>query len=135
MSSIVKKKKVKAKTKAKKVKKACPPKKPKLKRACPKKPCLKPNILKDCRSNVAFILNDNRKLRNIVHLIDELENMNDDVFYSHVTEFKNDFSNWFRDVFKDDVIADELHLINDRFETQRALLKHTMRTLLKGVKK
>jgi len=130
---VVKKKKVKAKKTKKSVKKACPKKPKKVKRACPKKPCPKA-ILKECRKSVAFVLEDGRKLKNIVHLIDELETMSDEVFYSHVNEFKNDFSNWLRDVLKEDVVADELQLVNNRFDTQRTLLKHVVRKFIEAKK-
>jgi len=89
-----------------------------------------PKVLRKCRADVAFVLNDGRKLRSLIHLIDELENMPDDVFSHHVNEFKNDFSNWIKGVFKDDVLADDLQLVNDRLEAQRVLLKHVVRSLL-----
>ena len=91
----------------------------------------KPKVLKECKAELAFVLNDGRQLKSLVHLIDELENMPDEVFNHHVNEFKNDFSSWIRDVFKDDILADELQLVNDRLETQRTLLKHTVRSFLK----
>ena len=90
-----------------------------------------PKVLKQCKPSLAFVLPDGKQLRSLVHLIDELENMPDDVFNHHVNEFKNDFSSWIRNVFKDEILADELQLVNDRIETQRTLLKHTVRFFLK----
>jgi len=125
------KKKAKKKVKAKPVKKAKQKSVKKAAKISVKETKINsPNMLKQCKEKVAFVLNDGRKLKSIIHLIDELENMPDDVFSQHVNEYKNDFSNWIKDVFKDDVLADELQLVNDRLETQRALLKHAVRYFL-----
>ena len=118
---------------ARKIKVALRKKPKKVKRACPRKPCPKP-ILKECRNNVAFVLPDGRKLKNVVHLIDELETMPDEVFYSYVNEFKNDFSNWLRDILKEDAVADELQLVNNRLDAQRTLLKHVVRKFIEAKK-
>ena len=123
-----KKRAAKAKKPVKKVKKASPKKQPVKKSAKKVSPKLK--VLKKCKPCLAFVLSDGKQLRSLVHLIDELENMPDDVFNHHVNEFKNDFSSWIRNVFKDEVLADELQLVNDRVETQRTLLKHTVRSLI-----
>ena len=124
-----KKRAAKAKKPVKKVKKASPKKQPVKKSAKKVSPKLK--VLKKCKPSLAFVLSDGKQLRSLVHLIDELENMPDDVFNHHVNEFKNDFSSWIRNVFKDEILADELQLVNDRIETQRTLLKHTVRFFLK----
>lgn len=96
---------------------------------------LKPKVLQQCRKDKAFVLSDGGELRSLVHLIDALENMSDGVFSHHVNEERNDFSTWLKDVFKEEIIADELQLINDRLETQRALLKHSVRSFMEGVGK
>ena len=76
-----------------------------------------------------FVLKGGRKLASLYELIDELETMNDDLFNQHVDDMKNDFASWIRDVFENRPLADEIHKMHDRFDTQRAILKHIVRDL------
>ena len=76
-----------------------------------------------------FVLKDGRKLRTLYELIDELETMNDDLFRDYVNDSKNDFANWIEGVFNDKPLANELRLIKNRIDTQRAVLKHVVREL------
>ncbi len=76
-----------------------------------------------------FILQDGRKIESLFQLANELENMTEENFKKHVTEFKNDFANWARDVFAATPLADELQFLHDRAETQRAIMKHLLREL------
>jgi len=66
----------------------------------------------------------------VFELIDALDSMNDGVFKAHVNESENDFSNWLRDVFGDDDLAEGITCTKDRIETQRLIMKHTIRKLL-----
>jgi hypothetical protein len=81
----------------------------------------------------SFVLSDGRKLQTIVELIDELETMAEQEFKQHVNEFKNDFANWIRDIFDEQLLAEELMQTKDKIETQRALLKHLVRELYKTI--
>lgn len=47
-----------------------------------------------------------------------LETLNDEAFYHHVTPYRNDFTNWFRDVYKNPEFAS---IINN-FKTKKELL-------------
>ncbi|MBI4144644.1 hypothetical protein HY493_00365 [Candidatus Woesearchaeota archaeon] len=76
-----------------------------------------------------FVLKDGRKLRTLYELIDELETMNDGLFKDYVNDSKNDFANWIEGVFNDEPLANELRLIKNRIDTQRAVLKHVVREL------
>ena len=82
----------------------------------------------------SFVLHDGRKLKSVYELIDELETMNDETFGEYVTDFKNDFSNWIRDVFENKPLSEELHRIKNRIDTQRAIMKHLVRDFKKLVK-
>jgi len=80
-----------------------------------------------------FYLQDGRRLDSLYELIDELETMTEHTFQHYVNEFENHFANWVEHVFHDRPLAHEMRLINDRLETQRALLKHLVRELTKEV--
>ncbi|OYT32759.1 hypothetical protein B6U93_00605 [Candidatus Woesearchaeota archaeon ex4484_78] len=126
----LKKKVVKAHKKPKTVKKSKTKKeKPKIKVVIERK------ILGQAPERHEFILSDGRRLKNIYQLVDELETMTEDVFRQYVNEFKNDFANWIEDVFEDKSLADELRQIEDRLETQRAILKELVRQLTLAQKK
>ena len=79
----------------------------------------------------AFVLKDGRKLRTMYQLIDELETMPDPIFKEYVTPFKNDFSNWLKDVFQERDLAEEIKGMRERMDTHRAVLKHVIRELKK----
>lgn len=95
------------------------------------KVCIKTKMLGRAPEEQCFYLEDGRKLKNVYELIDELETMTDDMFRKHVNEFKNDFANWMEHVFDRKTIADEMREIENRLDTQRALLKELVRELKK----
>ncbi len=74
-----------------------------------------------------FVLQDGRKIESLFQLIDELETMGEDVFRHHVNEMRNDFANWARDVFASSSLAEEMQMVRDRIDTQRAIMKHLLR--------
>lgn len=82
-----------------------------------------------------FVFNNGKKMRNLYQFIDELEHMHEDVFKQHVNESKNDFANWIEHVFEGKGLADELRQIEDRLDTQRAVLKELVRQLTIAQKK
>ncbi len=74
-----------------------------------------------------FVLHDGRKIESMFQLVDELETMSEDAFRKYVTEWKNDFAQWVRDVFEAPGLADEIQQVRNRMETQRAVMKHLLR--------
>ena len=76
-----------------------------------------------------FILQDGRKLRDMLELVDSLEHMNDDVFRHHVNEIHNDFSTWVKDIFNEHELADEMAKINNKVDTQIAVMKHLLKKI------
>jgi len=113
-----KKKTVKKAAKKKAVKKAA---KPKAKRKVYVK--IKTQILGEAPQEFEFYLSDGRKLKSVYELVDALESMSDDMFRMHVSEEKNDFSSWIKDVFKATDIAKEIEHIQDRIEMQKKLMR------------
>lgn len=71
-----------------------------------------------------FFLNDGRSLKDMFELANCLETINEEIFFHHVNDFKNDFSNWIKDVFGNKGLADEIFLIKDPKQTQLIILKH-----------
>jgi len=55
-----------------------------------------------------FYLKDGRVLKTIKELIAALSDMEDSVFYHHVTDEKNDFANWIGEIIKDYYLAEQL---------------------------
>ncbi|GEM_PF-689195 len=74
-----------------------------------------------------FVLHDGRKLKSLYDLVDELETMSEDAFKEYVSDFKNDFSNWAKDVFNASDLAEELKNVKNRFDAQKSIMKHIMR--------
>ncbi len=86
-------------------------------------------LLSHAPENHYFVFSNGKKMRNMYQFVDELEHMHEDVFKEHVNENKNDFANWVEHVFEGKSLADELRQIEDRLDTQRAVLKELVRQL------
>ena len=63
-----------------------------------------------------FVMCDGRKIKSGKELADILQLINDDMFKYHVTETKNDFSNWINDVFGEQDLAKKMRTIRNRLE-------------------
>ena len=77
-----------------------------------------------------FVVADGRKLKNIIELADALETMSEEIFRHHANEYKNDFSNWVKDVFYDHSLAEDISRAKDRLETQIAVLRRLVKELM-----
>lgn len=115
-----------------------PPKKPKKKAAQKVKTkveiTIKRKILGQAPEEFHFVLNDGKKLKDVFELVDALGEMHEDIFRHHVTEMRNDFSNWIQDVFDEESLAEQIRKVEDRFETERKLMRHLIQELKKAVK-
>jgi hypothetical protein len=60
-----------------------------------------------------FWLHDGKSIKNLYELAIILEKMPNDLFNYHVTDKKNDFSNWIRDVIKDKDLAAKISQIKN----------------------
>ena len=74
-----------------------------------------------------FVLRSGIYIKNIEELAHMLDTMSDSDFSFHVTDTKNDFSNWIRDVFNKPELADLLQPIKEKKESQIVLLKHVLK--------
>lgn len=78
-------------------------------------------VLADASGDKSFFSHDGCVASNLDQLAECLSHISDDSFKHHVTPLKNDFSNWVRDVFGDDKLANELAQITDRLEAVKAI--------------
>jgi len=65
-------------------------------------------IFSDVPCAKEFILKDGSVLKNLYELAMHFEKMGDSVFSHHVTESKNDFSNWINDVMGENMLAKKI---------------------------
>ena len=63
-------------------------------------------------------------------LADALETMSEEIFAHHANEFRNDFSNWIKDVFYDHSLAEDISRAKNRLETQIAVLRRLVKELM-----
>ena len=64
--------------------------------------------LADVPQEQVFWCSDGRILKNLRELCDALGAMSEETFAHHVNAATNDFSNWVKDVIKDDSLASDL---------------------------
>ena len=122
-----KKKSVKKKVSKKKVSKTASKKKVQkkaVKKASKKKVAAKKRVttvkisskvLGEAPIECEFVLTGGKKLKSLYELVDELEEMSEDVFTSHVNEMKNDFSSWIKDVFDEKSLANNIQKMKDQW--------------------
>jgi len=72
-------------------------------------------------SDQYFYLSDGRALKNLAELIQELKQMDEAVFRTHVDEGKNDFANWVRDVFGKEELASKIFRAKSKTGLARVL--------------
>ena len=64
--------------------------------------------LSDVPVEYAFFCQDGRRLHNLAELQDALATMSGEVFAYHSGKDKSDFSNWVRDIVRDETLARQL---------------------------
>ncbi len=74
-----------------------------------------------------FVLNDGNVINSVKDLALYMDNMGDDLFYYHVNDDKNDFSNWLRDVVEEMELAESLMSAKEKHDFQMRLLKHIVK--------
>ena len=90
---------------------------------------LKHRLLRKVKPEFTFIVINGKKIRDLPELALEIELMEDHVFHHHVTDEKNDFANWVREVIGEIELADKLMGISTRKDTQLQILKHIVKSL------
>jgi len=78
-----------------------------------------------------FILANGQPVKNVKELADVLEHVSEDIFNHHVTNEKNDFANWTKDVFKEIQLAQELAGVKNKDHTRIILYKHIIKKIEK----
>ncbi len=77
----------------------------------------------------SFVLNDGNVISSVKELAIEMDNIDDSVFYYHVNESKNDFSNWLKDVLDEIELAESLMDTKEKYDFQMKLLKHIVKNV------
>lgn len=78
-------------------------KKPVVKKFVPKK-----SRLKKATPEVSFYLADGRVCTDLEELAQAIDDITDEVFYHHVSDFHNDFANWVEHIFDEKNLAETL---------------------------
>ncbi len=76
------------------------------------------NLLADVPEEYVFRCHDGAILRNMKELGEAFTTMTDETFSFHSNQEKNDFSNWVRDIIKDEGLSQDL--IKSQNRTQAA---------------
>jgi thioredoxin reductase len=71
-----------------------------------------------------FYLKDGKALRSIAELKAALDKMSEDLFNFHVAKDHNHFSNWVRDVFKEEHLADAMKKVHTNSQTAELLQRY-----------
>jgi hypothetical protein len=80
--------------------------------------------------DVAFHVIDGSTIKGVIELSDAIHDMSDDTYYYHSNKDKDDFSNWIKDVFGADDLADEmLRSAHTRIEEEVCILRHLVKVL------
>ena len=73
-------------------------------------------------------------IRSVWELESSLEVMGSDTFSYHANDWRNDFSNWVRDVLGDNELAEAIKPIRDKQAMMVAVLRHMVKVLLNEAK-
>ncbi len=86
----------------------------------------KEDIIQEAQEEEQFVVADGRKLGSIADLAYALDDMPNDIFNHHVNEEKNDFSNWVRDIFNENKLAEDIAKKKSQMEIQLSVMKHVL---------
>jgi len=78
-------------------------------------------LLGDVPDEHVFRCHDGSIFRNMRELGDGLEAISDETFVFHANADKNDFSNWVRDIIKDEKLARDLSKASDRLQAAKSV--------------
>lgn len=92
-----------------------------------KKNKVESKIHKDAPETKYFIFCDGHPVKNVTQLAEKLEIIQDDVFNHHVTENRNDFVNWIKDVFEEIELAEEIAGLKHKDHVRLAIYKHVVK--------
>lgn len=78
-------------------------------------------VLGDTSGDKCFFCRDGCISRNLYQLAECLDHITEDSYRHHTTEVRNDFSNWVRDVFGDDKLANDLGRCSNNAEASKTV--------------
>ncbi len=78
-------------------------------------------VLADTSGDKCFFCQDGCVSQNLYQLAECLDRISENSFRHHVTEVRNDFSNWVRDVFGDDKLANDLSRCTNSAEAAKTV--------------
>lgn len=87
----------------------------------------KKKILKDAPETQYFLFCDGHPVKNVKELAEKLEHIQEEVFNHHVTENRNDFVNWIKDVFEEIELAEEIAGLKNKDHVRLAIYKHIVK--------
>ena len=68
-----------------------------------------------------FVLEDGRIIKNLQDLAIILQNLDDSIYYNHVTPHKNDFAAWIYNCIGDNTLTNNISHVKDRNELMNVL--------------
>ncbi|MBW2977179.1 hypothetical protein KY347_07090 [Candidatus Woesearchaeota archaeon] len=78
----------------------------------------------------SFFVADGTKISSLTQLLDALEAMHEDTYRFHANENRNDFSNWVKDIFEDEQLAESLKTAGTKTEAQLLIAKRLLKEAL-----
>lgn len=84
------------------------------------------NLHASCSPDKYFFLSNQKQLKSIKDLADELEKISVGEFHHHVNNHKNDFANWINDVFKQKTLANKVGKTKDIKDTRLIIYKYLL---------
>lgn len=87
----------------------------------------KNKILQDAPETQYFLFCDGQPVKNVTQLAEKLEHIQEEVFNHHVTENRNDFVNWIKDVFEEIELAEEIAGLKNKDHVRLAIYKHIVK--------
>ena len=76
-------------------------------------------LLADVPEEYVFRCGDGQILRNMKELGDALNTITDETYVFHANTEKNDFTNWVRDIIKDEMLAKDLQKATNRAQAAK----------------
>lgn len=71
-------------------------------------------ILSDVNPENCFWFNNGPVAKNICEFAEDIKSISDETFSHHLNNEKNDFSNWVRDIIRDEKLANDLKKLKSK---------------------
>lgn len=88
------------------------------------------NLLTEPALHNQFFVADGSVIKNVAELVWALDKMHEDTYKFHANNEKNDFSNWVRDIFNEQELAEDLKTSTSRLEAQLAVAKRLLKEFI-----